>query len=874
MLETVDRHLRDDRLHIVAAPGAGKTTLGLEVFRRLGRPALVLAPTLTVRDQWLRRLEDFLRPRDRETPGFLDSWTSSDLRSPSFFTVATYQAVLSLSRADELASADVEDEHAEAPPSADEVQTLVGILREAGIGTLILDEAHHLKREWWRALERVVGDLGDLTLLSLTGTPPYDATGVEWRRYEELCGPIDDEISVPELVKAGTLCPHQDFVFAVAPEPSEVSAVRAHDEAVASILRQLIDDPRFHQEVESHAWVTDRAPDLDAVLTNPEVAVAMLAFLRMTAAGLPPGLLDGLGLTSSELPGLDRRWWQVLLTEYLYGGSFDPDLDYRNDLAARLREDGVLWRRSLRIERSPPVERALSLSAAKIDACLDAHRAERAVRGESLRQVILTDYIRAEALDEGARSSSPDLGAFPIFDALVAVGGAGPWPVADVALITGSLAVIHRSRLEELQDALDPTASIRESAVPGREGWVRIEGVRSGVLVAAYTRLLGDGTLRALVGTRALLGEGWDAPVVNSLILASFVGASVSTNQMRGRAIRTDPRAPDKVASVWHLAAVAPDTPTGFLDLESLEERFRTFVGLAASGRVIESGIGRLSLPPLEGEGDLAAFNAAGLRRLGSLGTIAEGWREAIDVSAEGQVIPTVSFRRAPTMRPLQLTRTLRYVLYELGFATVAVVGEVVRSLAVDAGGRGAFGLTLLVAAGIPMLLLSPKLLRAAKLAVLHAPVAGSVAQIGTALLDSLRAAGLVEGEGPLLVRSGRTPDGGVEVSLEGGSFYEQSLFADAMGEILGPVGNPRYLITRPVTDLFGTRIDYHAVPHALGSKRELAAGFHEAWMRRVGAGELIYTRQAGGRGVLLAARGRAFSNQFSDPAERLDRWQ
>ena len=56
----MERHLDDDRLHVVAAPGAGKTTLSLEVFRRLGKPALVLTPTLTIRDQWLLRLRDFL----------------------------------------------------------------------------------------------------------------------------------------------------------------------------------------------------------------------------------------------------------------------------------------------------------------------------------------------------------------------------------------------------------------------------------------------------------------------------------------------------------------------------------------------------------------------------------------------------------------------------------------------------------------------------------------------------------------------------------------------------------------------------------------------------------------------------------------------
>ena len=43
---------------------------------------------------------------------------------------------------------------------------------------------------------------------------------------------IDEEISAPELVKARTLCPHQDFVYAVTPLSDEETAVREHDARV------------------------------------------------------------------------------------------------------------------------------------------------------------------------------------------------------------------------------------------------------------------------------------------------------------------------------------------------------------------------------------------------------------------------------------------------------------------------------------------------------------------------------------------------------------------------------------------------------------------------------------------------------------------
>ena len=62
VLDEFEQHFGDERLHIVAAPGAGKTVLGLEIIRRIGRPALVFAPTIAIREQAKAIIgaEDFL----------------------------------------------------------------------------------------------------------------------------------------------------------------------------------------------------------------------------------------------------------------------------------------------------------------------------------------------------------------------------------------------------------------------------------------------------------------------------------------------------------------------------------------------------------------------------------------------------------------------------------------------------------------------------------------------------------------------------------------------------------------------------------------------------------------------------------------------
>ena len=124
--------------------------------------------------------------------------------------------------------------------------------------------------------------------------------------------------------------------------------------------------------------------------------------------------------------------------------------------------------------------------------------------------------------------------------------------------------------------------------------------------VTILTELLEAGTIHVLVGTRALLGEGWDAPCINSLVLASNVGSYMLTNQMRGRAIRVDKNDPNKVSSIWHIVAIVLERETydrqkylqmfwpGLADFRELDNRFSTFVGVHQTEPRIENNLSRL----------------------------------------------------------------------------------------------------------------------------------------------------------------------------------------------------------------------------------------------------------------------------------------
>ena len=48
VLENTKEYVADGKVHIVAAPGSGKTTLGIELIARMRENTLVLAPSVTI----------------------------------------------------------------------------------------------------------------------------------------------------------------------------------------------------------------------------------------------------------------------------------------------------------------------------------------------------------------------------------------------------------------------------------------------------------------------------------------------------------------------------------------------------------------------------------------------------------------------------------------------------------------------------------------------------------------------------------------------------------------------------------------------------------------------------------------------------------
>lgn len=523
VLEEMEQHLDDRRLHVVAAPGAGKTVLGLEIVRRLGSPALVFSPTIAIRDQWEQRL----------VPLFLDapppaSTISRDLGNPAELTLTTYQALDSLRR-------------------AEQIDALIALLDARGPLTLVLDEAHHLRREWWKCLIELAQRLADVRLVALTATPPYDATFAEWSRYEELCGPIDVEIGIPELVRNGDLCPHQDHLILSTPTADALELLDRRRQAVGELARDLRGDSGLLDWLVAHPWLADPEGNVEAILTAPEMLSSVLVLISAAGRQLPEPPLKLLGVRASDVPAPSVFWLERFLDGVLFrqADSFPLDPARLKHLRERLHREGLIEGGRVQLRHTRSVFKLMTASLAKLESIIAIAKAETSALGADLRMVVLSDHIRA-----GELPSRPDaefrpakLGVVPIFEML----RRSALDEEYLGVLTGSLVLIPGRAMDSLQRTalalgMDPDC-FRSAAVPGCPDHVRID-CRSGssaALVRVITAMFTRGDLHILVGTQSLLGEGWDAPALNSLVLASNTASFMLSNQMRGRAIRIDP---------------------------------------------------------------------------------------------------------------------------------------------------------------------------------------------------------------------------------------------------------------------------------------------------------------------------------------------
>lgn len=607
VLKELEEHLDDRRLHVIAAPGSGKTVLGLETILRLNRPTLVISPTLAIRDQWIQRFRELFLPDGSDLP----SWISTDVRRPSLLTSTTYQALHMAYSGKECK--DLEDVEEEENGNNGEselsnkgkvfAKDLINLFNKEEIETLVVDEAHHLRSEWWKTLSDVYSQLKNVRVVALTATPPYDVTYQEWTRYQEFCGPVDEEISVPELVLDGNLCPHQDYVYLSLPTSKETEQINVFHSEVSSFCKEILGDAEFINALVNHPALIDAKNHAEEILSNPGYFSSIVIYLNHIKKAFSHGVLSVLGVSSARIPALTAEWLETLLMHALYGDDKLLPLaeEDQKRLKQRLSRIGVVERRKVFLKNTKQITKSLMQSMSKLDSIVEIVRLERGVLANDLRLVVLSDFIRYEDLPQTSEDLKPlnRLGVIPIFEGLRREIGHG----VRLGCLCGTVVIIP-AESETLLKRIATEKKIHPESInfkrlrcDGRYSEVALEGLADEQAVALITQLFTEGGITVLVGTKSLLGEGWDAPCINSLILASFVGSFVLSNQMRGRAIRTYKKISDKTANIWHLVCLQKRNGTGpFGGQVSLISSFYKI----ASGRMASRSRSRFqkTLPP------------------------------------------------------------------------------------------------------------------------------------------------------------------------------------------------------------------------------------------------------------------------------------
>ena len=130
-----------------------------------------------------------------------------------------------------------------------------------------------------------------------------------------MCGEIDEEITIPELVKEGSLCPHQDYVYFNYPTKEEEQEVRRFQERSKAMTEKLMQDTQFFTYVRSHKGLSGQLSD-DLLLDNPAYLASLLIYLQSKNVAFPSRLQRLLG--AKKLPSMNVQWMERLLQGFLY----------------------------------------------------------------------------------------------------------------------------------------------------------------------------------------------------------------------------------------------------------------------------------------------------------------------------------------------------------------------------------------------------------------------------------------------------------------------------------------------------------------------------------------------------------------------------
>ncbi|WP_328394436.1 DEAD/DEAH box helicase family protein [Nocardia sp. NBC_00416] len=856
-------HVTSDRWHLCAPPGAGKTLIGLELARQAGGRTLVLSPTAAIRDQWCAAVGLFgaepetFASTTLDRPAQLYSVTYQLLGNPGAaerelraaarrrWVAEVAAQVGAAAAADRIAVVERSDARRAKTELARHVRALrrslstgedVGLdpvallgertsalldrLAARDIRCLVLDECHHLL-DWWalvvNALVARLSAQGPLAVIGLTATLPEPGTEQEKSNYTGLLGAVDAELHLAAMVAEGGVAPWRDGLHVAELEPAESRFLDTWSITFAAQLDTvLVTEPFIDWVVtrveggEVTAW--DRLRDND-----PLVAAALARWWRARGLVLPAGFRRPGTADADDPMTLDDRL--LLADAWLHAPDAEVPPELRDDLKRMLRRHGVaISTAGLRWTRST-ADIVCSRSAAKGRAACEILCREAEVRQDRLRALVVVERDRATSPPAAGRAVlGEDEGTAA--GVLAAICGFGQVAQRGVLCVTGSGAWCDALGAERIQHAF------ALSAPDGR--WVSTRGCDIPAVVELVGRgaawepahwlraargVLEDGAAQTLVATRALVGEGWNYPGLNVLVDLTEIGSSTAMTQLRGRALRIDPRQPDKIASLWDVVIAHP---TAHGDWRRFRRRHARWWGPDGNGAVV-TGPGKVHpratgvTPPPATEHE--TINRASAALMADQPGTSRVWSMVDAGGIATSQLRVVSRRRRAQVRTRDRGRWL-------SGAGLAVAAGTVGAAAVEVTGP---------AAVLPGVALVVGLLAVAIRGRARSERATLVA-FGRAVATGLAAAGHSGLQAAEIVAI--SDSDGVAVRIHHVVDDAATVWADALEELLGPLGTPRWMLVS------GDRA--WRVPRRIGAAKNSAEAFARAFRRHVPGARLL----------------------------------
>ncbi len=893
-------HKGENRLHIVAPPGSGKTVLGLYLWAMHIRcPAVVLSPNSAIQMQWAARTDLFSTKSGRP----LIDFASTDPKSSSLLNSLTYQSVTLPRRGgddleqgafqnwiqylienDEVSSPEegqlwIEDLKERNPEyyatrlarnkkvvrdelaiGGEAMRTLhrsaietLGRLKDAGVGLIILDECHHLLGHWGRVLSDARELLDGPTIVGLTATPPdlNDHRREDVERYQAFFGPVDFQVPVPAVVKDGFLAPYQDLVYFVRPTGDEFSYMANINDKLTELVEELcIQQPPDKDDIPRAAplpkWLGETLGSLQAGIVkldswfdyekrDPEFAHAARFFLQSIEHPLPQGIPETILPFEWETPQFptEMEILMPVLGRYIRNAlrrsESIADRELAEQATDRLRMFGVQVTETSTQVCASPAGRIMAYSKAKAQALIPILNAEFQVLGDSIRAVVIADYEKTSAVNEEITHllDEESGGAIQAFRQLLTDPNTD---LLDPILITGSTVLIDDDLAEFfLEEArawlIEDGADVELQLTAQDNDFMVLRGLGSEWSPRLYIRLITamfqKGVTRCLVGTRGLLGEGWDANKINVLIDLTAAATSMTVNQLRGRSIRLDPEWPEKLADNWDVVCLAPELRKGFDDFHRFAKKHDATYGVCEDG-AIEKGPGHVhalftELGPSDIEDAVGTLNEEMISRTKQRTEARQLWRIGEPFESEPVTALEINYTKNSNVSgfPPFPSHTLAWNHESL---SEAVARAVLRSLA--------------------------------ELQMIPVP--------GNAKISTHARAG-----------------GFTRLFLKDADEKSSEIFSTALGQVLGPLDKPRYVIPRYIDiakhntlsrllpEFVGkffikyerTMAMLHTVPDILAGHKDNVAVFEKHWNDYVSPGKAMYAHRDDSRELIQQAK-------------------